>query len=158
MQLCMVFLLLGTHFTWLVQMQPSLEHKVQVSPPLGYIHWLPNWHSCLPSLNTHSSKNLFLFFSKMDAVNIQVQSLNRVWLFATQWIAAPGLPVHDQLPEFTQTHIHWISDAIQPSHPLSPILLLPPIPLSIRVFSNESTLPMRWPKYWNFSFRTSPSN
>ena len=66
--------------------------------------------------------------------------------------STPGLPVHHQLPEFTQTHVHRVSDAIQPSHPLLSLLLLTPIPPSIRVFSNESTLRMRWPKYWNFSF------
>ena len=69
----------------------------------------------------------------------------------------PGLPVHHQLPEFTQTHVHWVGDAIQPSHPLSSPFLLPPILPSIRVFSNESTLRMRWPKYWNFSFSIIPS-
>ena len=70
----------------------------------------------------------------------------------------PGLPAHHQLPEFTQTYVHWVSDAIQPSHPLlspSPSVLIPP---SIKVFSNESTLRMRWPKYWSFSFSISPSN
>ena len=64
--------------------------------------------------------------------------------------STPGLPVHHQLPEFTQTHVHRVSDAIQPSHPTHlchPLLLLPPILPSIRVFSNESTLCMRWPKY-----------
>ena len=71
--------------------------------------------------------------------------------------STPGLPVHHQLPEFTQPHIHWVSDAIQLSHPLSPVLLLPPIPPSIRVLSNESTLCMRWPKYWSFSFSIIPS-
>ena len=70
----------------------------------------------------------------------------------------PGLPVHHHLPEFTQTHVHRVGDAIQPSHPLCPLFLLPPIPPSIRVFSNESTLRMRWPKYWSFSFSISPSN
>ena len=70
----------------------------------------------------------------------------------------PGLSVHHQLPEFTQTHVHRVSDAIQPSHPLSSPLLLPPIPPSIRVFSNESTLCTRWPKYWSFSFNISPFN
>ena len=70
--------------------------------------------------------------------------------------STPGLHVHHQLPEFTQTHVHRISDAIQPAHPLSTLLLLPPIPPSIRVFSNESTLRMRWPKYWSFSFSISP--
>ena len=70
----------------------------------------------------------------------------------------PGLPVHHQLLEFTQTHVHRVGDAIQPSHPLHPLLLLPPILPSIKVFSNESTLPVRWPKYWSFSFSISPSN
>ena len=69
----------------------------------------------------------------------------------------PGLHVHYQLPEFTQTHIHWVSDAIQPSYPLQSPLLLPPIPPSIRVFSNESTLRMRRPKYWSFSHSIIPS-
>ena len=64
----------------------------------------------------------------------------------------PGFPVHHQLPELVQTNVHRVGDAIQPSHPLSSLLLLPPIPPSIRVFSNESILCMRWPKYWNFSF------
>ena len=72
--------------------------------------------------------------------------------------STPGLPVHHQLPESTQTHVHCVSDAIQPSHPLSspspPALSLS----SIRVFSNESALCIRWPKYWSFSFSISPSN
>ena len=72
--------------------------------------------------------------------------------------STPSLPVQHQLPEFTQTHFHWVSDAIQPSHPLSPLLLLPSIFPSIRVFSNESALHIRWPKYWSFSFNISSSN
>ena len=72
--------------------------------------------------------------------------------------STPGLPAHHQLLEFTQTHAHRVSDAIQPSHPLLSSSLLPPIPPSIRVFSNESTLCIRWPKYWSFSFSISPSN
>ena len=71
--------------------------------------------------------------------------------------STPGLPVHHQLPEFTQTHVHRVSDAIQPSHPLSSPSPPAPNPSSIRVFSNESTLHMRWPKYWNFSFSIIPS-
>ena len=69
-----------------------------------------------------------------------------------------GLPVHHQLPEFTQTHVHWVGDAIQPSHPLSSPSP-PALNLSrIRVFSNDSALHIRWPKYWSFSFNISPSN
>ena len=70
--------------------------------------------------------------------------------------STPGLPVHHQLPEFTQTSI----ESVMPSSLLifcHPLLLLLPIPPSIRVFSNESTLLMRWPKYWSFSFSISPS-
>ena len=70
----------------------------------------------------------------------------------------PGFPVHHQFPELTQIHVHWIGDAIQPSHPLSSLLLLPSIFPRIRVFSNESVLRIRWPKYWSSSFSISPSN
>ena len=69
----------------------------------------------------------------------------------------PGFPVHHQLPELTQTHVHRVSDAIQPSHPLSALLLSSIFP-SIRVFSNDLVLRIRWPKYWSFNFSISPSN
>ena len=72
--------------------------------------------------------------------------------------STPGLPVHHQLLKSTQTHVHWVNDAIQPSHPLSSPSPLPSIFPSIRVFSNESALCIRWPKYWSFSFNISPSN
>ena len=71
--------------------------------------------------------------------------------------STPGLRVHHHLLEFTQTHVHRVRDAIQPSHPLCPLLLLPSITPSITVFSNESTPRMRWPKYWSFSFSIIPS-
>ena len=67
-----------------------------------------------------------------------------------------GLPVHHQLLELAQTHVHQVSDAIQPSHPLSS--LLPSIFPSIRVFSNESVLHIMWPEYCSFSFSISPSS
>ena len=72
------------------------------------------------------------------------------------WTAKELHPVHHQLLEFTQTHAHWIGDAIQPSHPLSSPLL-PSIFPSIRVFYNESALCIRWPKYWSFGFSISSS-
>ena len=70
----------------------------------------------------------------------------------------PGFPVHHQLPELAQTQVHRVSDAIQPSHPLSS-----PSPYTFnlsqhQVFSNESVLLIRWPKYWSFSFNISPYN
>ena len=70
----------------------------------------------------------------------------------------PGLPVHHQLPESTQTHVHRVGDAIQPSYSLFSLLLPPSIFPSIRVFSNESVLCIRWPKDWRFSLNISPSN
>ena len=84
-----------------------------------------------------------------------VQLLSHVPLFVTTW--TPGLPVHHQLSELAQTHVHRVSDAIQPSHPLSSPLLLPSIFPSTRVFYSESVLCIRWPMFWSFSFSISPS-
>ena len=70
----------------------------------------------------------------------------------------PGLPVLHQLPEFTHTHVDWVSDAINHLIPCCPLLFPPSIFPSIRVFSNESVLRIRWPKYWSFSFSICPSN
>ena len=88
-----------------------------------------------------------------------VQSLSRVQLFATPWIAAHhaslSITISRSLPKLIS--IEWV----MPSNHLilcCPLLLLPPIPPNIRVFSNESTLHMRWPKYWSLSFSISPSN
>ena len=72
--------------------------------------------------------------------------------------STPGLPVHHQLPEFTQTHVHWVGDAIQPSHPLSS-----PSPPTFNLSQHQDLFQwvsssIRWPKYWSFSFSTSPSN
>ena len=72
--------------------------------------------------------------------------------------STPGFPVHHQLLEFTQIHVHWVGGATQPSHPLSS-----PSPPAFNLsqhqgFSNESVLCIRWPKHWSFSFNISPSN
>ena len=79
-------------------------------------------------------------------------------LFDPMKCSTRGLPVHHQLLEFTQTHIHWVSDAIQPSHPL-----LSPSPPALNLSQHQGlfkwvTLCIRWPKYWSFSFSISPSN
>ena len=79
-------------------------------------------------------------------------------LFNTTDCSTPGFPFHHQLPELIQTHVHWVGDAIQPSHPLSfPSPSTFNLP-SIRVFSNESVRHIRWSKYWSFNFSISPSN
>ena len=73
--------------------------------------------------------------------------------------STPGFPVLHCLPEFAQIHVHLVGDAIESSHPLyCPLLPVPSIFPSIKVFSNESALCLRWPKYWSFSFSINPSN
>ena len=96
----------------------------------------------------------------MKHINESVSSIAQSCL--TLWdpmnCSMPGLPVHHQLPEFTQTHVHWVS---MPSNHLvlcRPLLLLPSIFSRIRVFSNESALHIRWPKYYTFSFSICPSS
>ena len=85
------------------------------------------------------------------------QSLSPVRLCDPMDCSTPGFPVHHQLPELAETHVHRVGDATQPSHrllsPSPPTLNFP----SIRVFSNESTLCITWPKYWSFSFNISPT-
>ena len=94
---------------------------------------------------------------KISVTLASVQSLNRVRLCDLMNCSTPGLPVHRQLLEFTQTHVHWVGGAIQPSHALSS-----PSPPAFNLsqhqgLSNESALHNRWPKYWSFSFSISSS-
>ena len=103
----------------------------------------PSWH-----------KDWTWVCDSLDA-SYSVQLYSCVRLFATAWTAArqASLSITN-----SQTHVHWVSDAIQTSHPLSS-----PSPPALnlsqhRVFSNESILHIRWPKYWSFSFNISPSN
>ena len=99
-----------------------------------FIHLPPDWH-------------LVLFSSFAKLCPTLRDPMNH---------SMPGLPVHHQLPEFTQMSI----ESVMPSSHLilcHPLLFLPPIPPSIRVFSNESTLCMRWLKYWSFNFSIIPS-
>ena len=72
--------------------------------------------------------------------------------------STPGFPVLHHLPEFVQTHIYWVSDTIQPPHPLSPLSSPVLNPSQDHVFSSESALHIRWPKYWSLSFSMSPSS
>ena len=95
----------------------------------------------------------------MTDKEVHFSSVSHVWLFWDSMdCSMSGFLVHHQLLEFTQTHGHWVGNAIQPAHPLSS----PSPPAfdlsSIRVFSSESALGIRGPKYWSFSFNISPSN
>ena len=94
----------------------------------------------------------------MVITNTSGQSLSHVRLCDPMDCNTPGLLVYHQLPELAQTHVHQAGDAIQLSHFCLPLLLQPSTFPSIRVFSNESVLCIRWPKYWSFSFSISPSN
>ena len=91
----------------------------------------------------------YIFFIQFSSV-----AQSRLTLCNPMNRSTPGLPVHHQLREFTQTHVHWVSDAIYHLILCCPLLLLPSVLPSIE----ESALHMRWPKYWSFSFNISPSN
>ena len=105
------------------------------------------------------SKRTKRHFSKEDIRVRSVQLLYMCLILCNPMdCSTPGFPVHHQLPELDQTCVHWVSDAIQPSYPLSSPSSPTFIFSSIRVFPNESLLPIRWPKYWSFSFNISPSN
>ena len=110
----------------------------------------------LITLKSQTLSLIFSFKSLRVFSSVQFSSVaqSRLTLCDPMNCSTPGLPVHHQLrlTEFTQTHVCRVGDAIQPSHPLSS-----PSPPSIRVFSNESALHMRWPKYWSFSFSIIPS-
>ena len=101
-------------------------------------------------------------FNFLAAVTVQSQFSSVVQSCATvcdpKDCSTPGFLVHHQLLELTQTHVHWVSDAIQPSHPLSSPSP-PPLNLSQHQgLFQESALRIRWPNYWSFSFNISPSN
>ena len=121
-----------------------------VKEGVTYIYFM--WHT-----HTHTHKYTHTHNGILSSVQFSSVAQSHPNLCDPMNRSTPGLPVYGQLPEFTQTHVHRVRDAIQPSHPRRPLLLLPPIPPSVRVFSNESTLRMRWPKDWSFSFSIIPS-
>ena len=104
---------------------------------------------------SHNSIELLLWLG-LDSLTLLFRSLGHVRLFTTPWTATRQASLSFTILEFIQTYVHWVSDATQPSH--CPLLLPPSIFPSIMVFSNESVLPIRWPKCWSFSFSISPSN
>ena len=123
-----------------------------------------NWRCNKLSLNCHSStdtkspRSLYLICMLRGQVQFSSVAQSCLTLCDPMDCSMPGFPVHQQLPELAQTYVHWVGDTIQASHPLSLPLLLPFIFPSIRVFSNESLLHIRWLKDWSFSFSIGPSS
>ena len=146
--------------------QLCFEKKENSSSPEGMPHIL-TWkkeEKCVPSLemNPTGCVHSVAFMELQEVHSVQfssVWSLSRVWLFVTPWIAALQAPL-SITNSWSLLNLMSIASVMSSSHLIlcHPLLLLPPIPPSIRVFSNESTLRMRWPKYWSFSFNISPSN
>ena len=133
-----------------------------MSTYLSYLYFL-YLVICRPwGMINHELKLDKCIYTKNFYLNSSVQFSSVAQSCPTLWdpldCSMPGLSIHHQLPEFTQTHVHWVSDAIQPSHPLSspspPTFNLP----QHQGLFNESVLCIRWPKYWSFSFSISPSN
>ena len=128
----------------------------------------PLWWMCPPKYcftfrnNPHQNSYEVVIYYEVVICRIFSQfssvTQSRLTLCNPMDCSTPGLPVIHQLQEFTQTHVHWVGDATQPSHTLSSPSPLPSIFPSIRVFSNEPVLCIRWPKYRGFSFSISPSN
>ena len=132
----------------LLILQVLLEHRSNID----VLTWAMSMSACLLGMAT----DMFFCWNTQFS---SVQSLSRVRLFVTPWMAAcqASLSITDSRSLLKLMPFKLV----MPSSQLilcSPLILLPPVPPSIRVFSNESTLCMRWPKYWSFSFSISPSN
>ena len=136
----------------------SLEHTV--SPFPQWIHPRGCWKLAAAAAHSSIATGHLANVLTVLTVSQPAQSLICVWLSMTQWTTAcqASLSISNSWSSLRLMSI-GVLDAIQPSHPLChPLFLLPPISPSIRVFSNESTLHIRWPKYWSFSLSISPSN
>ena len=117
-------------------------------PILNFLSCLENLSMCFPGVRFSLLYRVVYFCSIAQSCLSDCNPMD---------CSTPGFPVYHRLLEHAQTHIHWISDAIQPSHPLSSPSPPASVFSSIRIFSNESVLCIRWPKHWNFSFSISPS-
>ena len=140
-----MFVLASSSYLWF------LEHKMLFVCSVFFFYFSRLVLCAFPCTSYLLGKFSFILWA--SALICSVQLLSRVQLF---WdpvhCSMPGFPVYHQLPEPAQTHVCWVGDAIQPSHPLSPLLLLPSVFPSIRVFPSESVVYIRWPKYWIFIF------
>ena len=136
------------------------SQKWEVTPQKSYMRYIWIHSCCKNNLKYKKSRSpiliVIMWCNVMCSVQLSSVAQSCPTLCDCMNRSTPGLPSHHQLPEFTQTHVHQVGDAIQPSHPLSSPFPPAPNPSRIRVFSNESTLCMRWPKYWSFSFTIIP--
>ena len=151
---------------WLTSKESARQYRSSSFDPwAGKSPWRRKWQPAPVFLTrkSHGQRSLVCYSpwvaKELDMTSIQFSSVPQSCptLCEPMNHTTPGLPVHHQLPEFTQTHVHRVGDAIQPSHPLLSPYPLAPNPSQHQVFSNESTLLMRWPKYWSFSFSIIPS-
>ena len=143
-------------FCWLVPIQLLAKILLGSQKVWCTFPWLLSW-----ACSNNKIRSPATLSKELVQVSVQFSSVAQSCptLCDPMDCSTPGFPVHHQLLEHTQTHVHRVSDAIQPSDPLSS----PSPPAlsafkSIRVFSSESALCIRWPKYWSFSFSISPSN
>ena len=133
------------------------EQKLQLlSPGVNRNPDLPKGNQVI-TLMKCTGAFFFFWLHLSNSVCYVIQSLSPVCLFGTQWTTARQASLFFTISQslLKLKSIELVGDAIQPSHPLLPLLLLPSIFPSIRVFSNELALPIRWPKYWSFSFSLS---
>ena len=139
---------------------PSPPKPLQHLTPMSPSQWGLPCTSDSPHPALHVPK--FLSPSKEQNISLLLYRVFCMLLLSCSVLSmdcsTTGFPVLHHLPQFAQTHVHWVSDAIQPSHPLSSLLFPSSIFPSIRVFANESALCIRWPKYQSISFSISPSN
>ena len=155
--------LIGLIFIFLILYCMNYLYILEINPLLvaSFENIFSHSICCLQSYNPGCVQSHLISEAKAGqawlVLGSSVQSLSRVWLW-NYGLQHAKTPCASPLPKLAQTHAHWVSDATQPSHPLSSPLLLPSIFPRIRVFSNESVLHIRWSKYWSFSFSISPSN
>ena len=135
------------------------------SPPVSSIHGIfqarvLEWGAIAFSVGSHKFLKYITYLLCKIHMQKWISSITQssLTLCDPMDCSAPGFTVHHQLLEFVQTHVHWVSDASNHLILCCPLLLLPSIFPSIRVFSKESVLHIRWPKCWSFSFSISPSN
>ena len=140
--------------------EKGISHTIDINTGLAQVSFSllsPRLPAPWPLCSSLSAPSSSPFFSS-PSVQFSSAAQSCLTLCDPMDCSMPGFPVHHQLPELAQTHVHPVGDAIQPSHPLSspspPAFNLS----SIKVFSNESVLHIMWPEYWSFSFSISPSN